>query len=101
MSDIIKKFFPYETPRQQQVEAIKFGIETFLRDDKKYCIVEAGTGVGKSAIGVTIGRMLNSKIRHADEEFEPGSYFLTTQKVLQRQYEDDFSAPNGRMQSVY
>lgn len=101
MSNIIQNFFPYEKPRQQQIEAIKFGVETLLRDDKKYCIIEAGTGVGKSAIGVTIGRILNSKIKHADDDFEPGSYFLTTQKVLQRQYEDDFSAPNGRMQSVY
>ena len=43
--------FPYETPREEQIKAIKFGLKTFLEDDKKFCIVEAGTGVGKSAVG--------------------------------------------------
>tara|TARA_B100000700_G_scaffold201049_1_gene221197 strand:- start:1032 stop:2645 length:1614 start_codon:yes stop_codon:yes gene_type:complete len=92
--------FPYETPREEQVKAIKFGLKTFLEDDKKFCIVEAGTGVGKSAVGVTLARVLNEMLPE-DEAFGKGSYFLTTQKVLQEQYEEDFGNPKGKMCSVY
>ncbi len=96
----IKNFFPYDTPRDEQLTAINFALETFLKSDKKYCIIEAGTGVGKSAIGLTLGRILNSNLPH-DEDFGRGSYFLTTQRVLQDQYESDFGKPSGNMQSVY
>ena len=85
---------------KEQRTAIEFGLKTFLESDKKYCIIEAGTGVGKSAIGLTLGRLLNSKLGF-DEAYTPGSYFLTTQKVLQRQYENDFGAAPGKMRSVY
>ena len=98
--NIINNFFPYTKPRQAQIEAIEFALKTFLESDKKYCIIEAGTGVGKSAIGLTLGRILNSKLCE-DPEYTRGSYFLTTQKVLQEQYENDFGPPNGTMMSVY
>jgi len=97
----IEKFFPYKEPRPEQLTAIEFGLKTFLESDKKYCIIEAGTGVGKSAIGLTLGRILNNKMTSLDEMYAPGSYFLTTQKVLQRQYENDFGLPAGKMCSVY
>mgnify|MGYP003652061329 CR=1 FL=1 len=92
--------FPYDEPRKEQIEAIEFGLKAFLEDNKKFCIVEAGTGVGKSAVGVTVARVLNEKIERSDE-FGNGAYFLTTQKVLQEQYENDFGQPQGRMESVY
>ena len=96
----ISNFFPYPTPRDAQLKAINFALETFLNNDKKYCIIEAGTGVGKSAIGLTLGRILNAKLPQV-EDYGRGSYFLTTQRVLQDQYESDFGKPNGNMQSVY
>jgi len=99
-SNQINNFFPYPTPRQEQLKAINFALETFLKSDKKYCIVEAGTGVGKSAIGLTLGRILNANLPH-DEEYGRGSYFLTTQRVLQDQYSSDFGKPHGNMESVY
>lgn len=46
-------------------------------------LLEAGTGVGKSAIAVCLARCL--------EEMQGGrTYFLTSQKVLQRQYVSSF-----------
>ena len=96
----ISNYFPYPVPRKEQVQAIKAALEAFLKNDKKFFILEAGTGVGKSAIGLTIARILNSQLSHS-EEFGRGSYFLTTQKVLQEQYENDFGRPNGNMVSVY
>jgi ATP-dependent DNA helicase DinG len=96
----IIKHFPYDTPREEQLTAINFGIDAFLNSDKRFCIIEAGTGVGKSAIGLTLARMIDEKIPDK-EGYQPGSYFLTTQKILQRQYEQDFGLPYGPMKSIY
>ena len=53
------KFFPYKSIRGNQTEAIEFAIEAFLNEGKRFVIIEAGTGVGKSAIGLTVARYLN------------------------------------------
>jgi len=96
----ISKHFPYPVPRPEQEQAIEAALKAFLKNDKKFFILEAGTGVGKSAIGLTLARILNEQLSHS-EEFARGSYFLTTQRVLQEQYENDFGHPNGKMTSVY
>ena len=62
LNDILKSF-PYAKPREEQLLAIIFGLKTFLDSNKKFCIIEAGTGVGKSAIGLTISRILNNKLQ--------------------------------------
>ena len=84
-------YFPFDEIRDQQSEAIDFSLEAFLNSDKRFCIIEAGTGVGKSAIGMTVARYLSDHLQ-TREEFEPGAYFLTTQKILQEQYTNDFPA---------
>mgnify|MGYP006404455809 FL=1 len=96
----IKNHFPFDVPRQEQVIAIDKALTSFLENDKKFFILEAGTGVGKSAVGLTLGRILNEKLPF-DDVFSKGSYFLTTQRVLQEQYENDFGRPAGKMSSVY
>ena len=80
-------FFPYDKPRDLQIEAIERGLESLK--SKKFFIIQAGTGVGKSAIGVTIAREINQCLGES-EEFQPGSHFITTQKILQKQYVNDF-----------
>lgn len=84
-----KPNFPHSKIRDQQGEAIEFALKAFLEQDKRFCIVEAGTGVGKSAIGLTVARSISDSIPSI-EGFCEGSYFLTTQKILQDQYEKDF-----------
>ena len=83
------QFFPYKEPRQQQIDAIDKILNSFV-NDKKYFALEAGTGVGKSAVAATVAQFLihngNSK-----ENFLDGAIFVTTQKLLQDQYERDFS----------
>jgi len=74
-----QQYFPYNNIRPAQDEAIQFAIDAFEKKSKRFVIIEAGTGVGKSAIGFTVARYLNR-----------GAYFLTTQKVLQAQYMRDF-----------
>ena len=78
--------FPYNKPREQQVMAMDFIKKTFLEEEKKFCIIEAGTGVGKSALGVYCANLLQGN----NKEKEDGAYFLTTQKILQEQYIKDF-----------
>ena len=89
--------FPYKQPRNAQEKIISKVLEEF-KNGKKYAIIDCGTGVGKSAIGLTIASYMN---KSSDYEgiYETGSYFLTTQKVLQEQYEKDFQ--NKGMISLY
>ena len=97
----LKEAFPFDEPRQSQIDAIAFAITSFLKSDKRFCIVEAGTGVGKSAVGLTIGRVLNIKYSpETDQDPLKGTYFVTTQKILQEQYVKDFGLPRGRMMSI-
>ena len=93
-----EKFFPFKEIRDQQREAIEFALREF-ESGKKFVIIEAGTGVGKSAIGVTISRALSSQMDRS-ESHKPGAYFLTTQKILQDQYLSDFGGKNGNMTSL-
>lgn len=99
------KLFPYKEIRKEQKEAIDFGLKTLIDSNKKFCIIEAGTGVGKSAIGLTLGKYLDDHYCHKfsteDDDYGPGTYFLTTQKILQEQYEKDFGSPTGSMKSLY
>lgn len=96
MQDRYEKYFPYASIRDEQKKAIEFSLDAFLKNDKKFVIIEAGTGVGKSAAGLTIARVLSSILPSGDT-YAPGAYFLTTQKILQHQYEKDFSS----MCSIY
>lgn len=81
--------FPYSEPRQQQIESIDKILSSIK--GKKFFILEAGTGVGKSAIGLTVAKHLQANME-AEEGFVEGTYFLTTQKILQDQYVKDFSS---------
>jgi len=96
MNKDINKHFPYKKIREQQSEAIEFILDA-VQEGKKYIVVEAGTGVGKSAIGLTVSRLLSELEEHAQST---GAYFLTTQKILQEQYVNDFGGFKGPMKSI-
>ena len=100
MNNTVAKYFPYQKVRKQQEYAIDQCIDHFLNNDKRFVILEAGTGIGKSAIGLTVARYLNRHLP-ANEDINGGSYFLTTQKILQEQYENDFGKSRGAMCSLY
>ena len=95
-----KRFFPFPKMRKNQKKAISFILNEFINNNKKYIIIEAGTGIGKSAIGITVSRFLQyynkkNKIKNPiplleNAHYYNSSYFLTTQKILQQQYIDDF-----------
>lgn len=69
--------FPFASYRAGQREAIDAARQAFA-DGHRWVVVEAPTGSGKSAIGVTMAREARS------------AYLLTAQKVLQDQYHRDF-----------
>lgn len=89
------QFFPFPEIREPQERAINFILNSFKTS--RFVILEAGTGVGKSAIGVTVSRYLQSNHSFLyrpdeleNEEEQTTSYFLTPQKILQKQYIEDF-----------
>jgi len=93
-----RKFFPFKDIRKEQAEAIEFALDAY-ESGKQYVLLELGTGTGKSAIGLTIARYIDSYFPSLkDESGEPmtGSYVLTTQKILQDQYVRDFG-PNTNL----
>ena len=69
--------FPMEEFREGQREAIEYAVDKF-NAGKRVVIIEAPTGSGKSAIGMTIANMANR------------SYYLTITKQLQDQLTQDF-----------
>jgi len=86
-----QQLFPYPETRDSQEQAIEFALDSLIANDKKFVIIEAGTGVGKSAIGYTVAKYVDhNRTKPPMEEYENGSYFLTTQKILQDQYVKDF-----------
>lgn len=83
-------YFPFENAREEQIECLEYSIEYFS-EGKKFVILECPVGVGKSAIAIC----LSSFFEENNELFETKSnksYILTTQKILQQQYVNDFSS---------
>lgn len=79
MADInrIKECFPYPSARNGQMELIGKTIDAF-ENGKRFVIIEAPVGAGKSAIGYTVGNYFQKY------------YYLTAQKLLQSQLSKDF-----------
>jgi len=81
------KYFPHKLPRPIQVEAINFALNSFINSNKKYVILEAPVGTGKSAIAITLAKYFEENV------YSPGqksTWLLTTQKILQQQYKEEF-----------
>ncbi len=72
-----KKAFPFTSYRRGQREAIEQARDAF-KCGKRFVVIEAPTGSGKSAMAVTLAREASS------------AYILTAQKILQEQYFRDF-----------
>lgn len=71
--------FPYKIPRQEQIDAINEILNAFYVDDKRFVIAELGTGIGKSAIALTVSRYI---ALHKTNENLKSSYIVTSQKLL-------------------
>lgn len=76
----LKQYFPYKTIRSGQEDILNTLNEELSKNNQiRYVVIEAGTGIGKSAIAKAISGQYRS------------SYLLTATKQLQNQYVSDFS----------
>src|SRR5581483_11464006 len=102
-----RPYFPFSSVRREQHQAIEFALDAFLNQKKRFVILELGTGCGKSAIGITLARVLEAQgertfapplpgFEDGDDVETSGAYVLTTQKILQEQYMKDFGPSSGR-----
>ena len=93
--------FPFSDIRPEQRKAINFATEQFLKEGKKFVILEMGPGCGKSATGITVARYLQMLFEQRDPVVPlGGTYVLTTQKVLQEQYMRDFGGQKGQLKLI-
>ena len=76
-NDQWKQYFPFNTIRKQQEDAINFVLEQFKT--KRYVLLESPVGSGKSAIALTVAKYFKS------------AYIITPQKILQQQYIKSFN----------
>jgi len=93
-----EKYFPHDKIREAQEKAISFALDAF-KSGKKYVVLEAGTGVGKSAIGIAVSRYLANEVA-VEDSYKCGGLFLTTQKILQDQYIKDYANSKGLMETI-
>lgn len=73
------------TPRPQQIEILDFVKESILEKDKKFIMIDAPTGVGKSYAAIMIADWYQKEI-NPDAKFD----IITNTKILQDQYTNDF-----------
>ena len=94
-----ENYFPFNKIRPQQEDAINFALNSYVNEGKKAVILELSTGVGKSATGITIARYMDlhgPALKDEDGMPLSGAYVITTQKILQEQYMDDFGPQSGK-----
>jgi ATP-dependent DNA helicase DinG len=70
--------FPIEAEPYPQQKAALSALKKWLLGDKKFALMRAPTGIGKSAIAITMGR--------ASAQLGSGCFILTAKKFLQEQY---------------
>ena len=72
-------YFPFDTPRDNQLEISQEIVEAFKK--YKYVILNAPTGIGKSAIAIAVGRY------YIKNHLSTGLVsIVTSEKILQDQY---------------
>lgn len=89
----ITEHFPFPTQRATQTQALQ-GVQDAFSGDKKFYVLEGPTGFGKSGVGIATASWAKTLNSAVGEVYEKGGYILSPQKVLTKQYVDDF-APNG------
>jgi ATP-dependent DNA helicase DinG len=84
----IRDHFPFDEIRQAQELGMSL-VERMYRNNKKFGIIEAPTGTGKS--GIAIAAASHAKTIPTFGNFQQGAYILSPQKTLTAQYMKDFA----------
>src|ERR1700739_252005 len=85
----IRDHFPFDVVRPAQEQGFQ-AVEQAYRENKKFIIIEAPTGAGKS--GIAMAAASYAKTQPASAQFESGAYILSPQKSLTAQYMGDFAS---------
>ncbi len=83
----IEDHFPFPTIRDAQRRAMQ-AIVRAKAEGKKFVIIEAPTGIGKSGIAIAAASWAKT---WSAPGFQAGAYILTPQKILAQQYMNDFA----------
>lgn len=78
---IAKKHFPFPNPNPGQLESVVEAVRLF-EEGKKHVIIQAPTGIGKSAIASTVHRVMKER------QSKHRTTIMTATKSLQDQYVD-------------
>ena len=89
LDQVVSEKFPSFKYRPHQKEAILQVLENFINKEKKYVILDAPTGSGKSWIARIIAEVMNMYHKHL-EDVKAETVFLTKTISLQNQYLNDF-----------
>lgn len=100
LRDLADNLFPFDSYQQYQDEILYETLDAYLIDDYLNVVIEGPTGIGKSAINVTVPRVLGviaQDQREIENHFgvsishlQDGSAFYTTpQKSLRNQLAED------------
>jgi ATP-dependent DNA helicase DinG len=87
MSPNIEDHFPFPTIRDAQRKAMA-AIVKAQAEGKKFVIIEAPTGIGKSGIAIAAASWAKT---WSAPGYERGAHILTPQKILAQQYMNDFA----------
>lgn len=90
--ELLQEHFPFPIPNPGQMEAIDETIFSIYECNKKHIIIEAPTGIGKSAAAVTIHKVLKTLNK---KRFR--TTIITSTKGLQDQYKAQFSEIDNLM----
>ena len=86
-STAIRDHFPFPSIRDAQDKAMS-AVERAVATKKKFTIIEAPTGIGKSGFGIAAASW--AKTIPTFGQFQQGGYILSPQKTLTAQYMKDF-----------
>ena len=93
----LESFFPFKDIRSCQREVLDAIEQAFGHNNKRFFIIDAETGVGKSALAIAAANYIDSLPMPPGSSKKPGAYVLTTQKILQDQYMRDFAGRQGML----
>ena len=92
-----KQIFPFESPRRLQRKLIE-KVTEYFDEGYRHIVINAPTGIGKSIVGMAVA---NYFLDVNDNTAVDSSYILTSQKILQDQYVDDFHIPTVKGRDNY
>ena len=78
-------------PREKQVQIINDILNEFMDNGKKYVVLSASTGIGKSLISLCVSELLSEITNEPKKQNRPTSFIVAHTNTLLEQYEKSYS----------